>query len=149
MIAIISALSLLGAVLSDDLHDSHIVWIHPLLFLKLTSTPVSKLDSSRLEWQRSTPSLRLPLELEVTMAFDGALVVEAHDGRHRAAILAERGATAVPVRIIDFEEEDAEGAARKLVEHLRAHGEVAVWSQYYDDEEVEEGHTPQREILLR
>ena len=126
------------------------IWIHPLDFLRLTSTPAdsSCLSSTRVDTyadaMRRGDRFRAPhLSISPWRDSPDRVAVASHDGRHRSLSAHHLGAKRIPVDL--FVDEEPVPLDRILS------GEPVRWlSQYYDDEEVEScGFTPDEEFDIR
>mgnify|MGYP007062843255 CR=1 FL=1 len=138
--------------------DEPVLWIHPLDFLRLASTPADSpcLRDSSVEPLAATMREGRPFDvpsLEVSIVLDEGGVAESasekfimlHDGRHRCLAAWSLGIQSVPVCFILI------GHRGDLIRQppidLVEDGRLSIWSQAYDDDEREECGFTEEELL--
>jgi len=119
------------------------VFMEPDTFLRLAGSSLDVLTPSQVEKHTSIldreGKLEQPLFLELEEVEDGSVRVISHDGRHRSRAAALKGQAYVPV-VLEGTPDILQAIKQGQITHL--------WSQYYDDEEVEEGYLPEVSVLL-
>jgi len=127
--------------LNDESETS--VFMDPDTFLRLAGSSLEVLTPSQVEKHTSIldreGELEQPLFLELEGNEDGSVSVISHDGRHRSRAAALKGHAYVPVVL---------GGTPDILQAIKQRQITHLWSQYYDDEEVEEGYLPEASVLL-
>lgn len=117
--------------------DEVFAWVDPRDFCRLASTNCDKLDKRLIrkyaaDMRRADASFPVP-SLEIDCAGRGPCAVSFHDGRHRAMAALAAGHARIPVVL----QARVPGPGWDRFKRDALAERVEVWSQPYDDEEIE------------
>ena len=134
---------LLAEALSAKTSSSMKMELDPDIFLRLTGSSLAALTPRQIEKHtqllKSTGRIE-PVWLALVTYDDGSIGVEQHDGRHRSRAAALANIPTISVIL--------EGPA-DILQRIQSGETTSIWSQPYDDEEIEyEGYLPEELIQM-